>query len=245
MLRIVVISLVLANLLLLAFQSTKPAAQSEVPAAQAVVEDPDIPTIHLFEELLQDQQLLAGSSQCFSLGPFHTVEQRDELRARLRGLVTGYSERQTVATVEKGYWVFLPPFDSLLEANQVLLSLRALGLKDVAVILDGEWKHAISLGYFLRQGNANRHRQQLKERGVAAQVRVRRDTEPRYWLDYEQGPGASLLEVDVRDFPNDFRQRVLPCPEIGFFGVAEKDPANATAVGGNSPVTNIIETGSG
>ncbi|MCW8925747.1 MAG: SPOR domain-containing protein, partial [Xanthomonadales bacterium] len=171
---------------------------------------------------IQDQELVAGNRHCFSLGPFHTVEERTRLRSQLRGIVTAISERQTRAMVEEGYWIFLPPYASLLDANRALLSLRALGLEDIAVIHDeGEWKNAISLGYFMRQGNANRRRQQLKERGFDPQVLVRRHAEPRYWLDYEQAPGVSLLEVDLQDFPNDFTKRALPCPELGFFRTTE------------------------
>lgn len=225
MLRIIVISLVLVNLLLLGFQASKPVRQDVVSAVQDVADDPDIPTLHLFDELIQDQELVAGNRHCFSLGPFHTAEERIRLRSRLRGIVTAISERQTEALVEKGYWVFLPPYASLLDANRALFSLRALGLEDLAIIHDeGQWKNAISLGYFMRQGNANRRQQQLQERGFDPQVRVSRHTEPRYWLDYEQAPGVSLLEVDLQDFPNDFTKRALPCPELGFFSASEAEP---------------------
>lgn len=225
MLRITVISLVLANLLLLGFQASKPEPQEVLPAAQSVAEQTGIPTLHLFDELIQDQELVAGNRHCFSVGPFHTVEERIRLRSRLRGIVTAISERQTQAMVEMGYWVFLPPYASLLDANRALLSLRALGMDDIAIVHEeGEWKNAISLGYFMRQGNANRRRQQLQERGFDPQVRVSRHAEPRYWLDYEQAPGVSLLELDLQDFPNDFTKRALPCPELGFFSANESEP---------------------
>jgi len=228
MLRIIVISLVLANLLLLTFQASKPTLQEASPVVQNVAEDSDIPLIHLFEEMVEDRQLMFGTRQCFSLGPFHSIESRSQVRMQLRGLVAGVSERQTQALVELGYRVFLPPYESLLEANQVLLSLRALGLEDTSVIInDSEMNNAISLGYFMRQGNANRRQQQLQKRGFEAQVRVRRDMEPRFWLDYEQEPGAELLEVDMQAQQNNFRQRMLPCPELGFFSEADTEPGEA------------------
>jgi hypothetical protein len=113
----------------------------------------------------------------------------------------------------------------LLEANRALLSLRALGLDDIAIIYEeGEWQNAISLGYFLRQANANRRTKQLRDRGFDVQVQVSRRAEPRYWLDYEQDPGAELLKLEMQDLPNDFRQRILPCPELGFFSAADPGP---------------------
>ncbi len=217
MLRIIVISLFVANLLLLGFQSSKPVVKPEIPAPQAVIEDSNIPTIHLLSELMQDQDLMSGNRQCFSLGPFHSSEDRDETRLRLLEVSVTISERQTQALVEEGYWVFMPPYLTLLEANQALLSLQALGLEDIGVIYEGEWKNAVSLGYFLRQKNALRRKKGLEDRGYAPSIRVQRQAEPRYWLDYEQTPGSGLIALDMQNRPNDFMQRSLPCPEQGLF----------------------------
>jgi len=217
MLRIIVISLFVANLLLLGFEGSKPAAEPEAVASQPIVEDSGIPTLYLFNELAQDQNLMSGSRQCFSLGPFHSTGDMDEVRVQLHEVSAGISERQTQALVEKGYWVFLPPYVSLLEANQVLLSLQALGLEDIAVIYDGDWKNSISLGYFLRQENALKRKKGLEQRGYEPLMRVQRQAENRYWLDYEQDPGSGLITLNMQNRPNDFMQRSLPCPEQDLF----------------------------
>lgn len=216
MLRITVISLVVANLLLLGFQCSQPGVQPETKPAVAAVRDTGIPTIHLFSELMQDEGLMSGSRQCFTLGPFHSIEDRDETYARLQQVSARISERQTEALVEKGYWVYMPPYVSLLEANETLLSLQALGLKDVAIMYDGEWKNSISLGYFMRQENAQRRKKALEDRGFSPRMRIQRQAEPRYWLDYEQEPGSGLIALDMRNRPNDFMQRPVPCPEAEF-----------------------------
>ncbi len=227
MLRIIVISLFVANLLLLGFQSSKPAVQPETTVNPVVVENPDIPTIHLLGELMQDWDLMSGNRQCFSLGPFHSSEDRDEIRARLLEVSAYISERQTQALIDKGYWVFLPPFESLLKANQVLFSLQALGLKDIGVIYEDDWKNAISLGYFLRQENAQSRKKALEDRGYQPSMRVQRHAEPRYWLDYEQNPGTELIALDMQNRPNDFMQRSLPCPERDSNGVNVDEMAQA------------------
>lgn len=213
MLRILVISLFVANLLLLGFQDSEPPPARESAVVATVVEDDDIPTIHLFSEMMENRDLMEGNRQCFSLGPFHSVEDKDETRDRLTELTINISERQTQALVEKGYWVYMPPYESLLEANRALLSLQALGLTDIGIIYDGEWQYAISLGYFLRQGNAARRKEALEDRGHSPLIRVQRQAEPRYWLEYEQEIGSDLIALDFRDRPNDFMQRPLPCAE--------------------------------
>ena len=217
MLRILVISLFVANLLLLAFQEDKPELKPETKASTTVEKNSDVPTIHLFSEMIEDQGLLTGNRRCFSLGPFHSIDDRDKTYTRLMDVSSGISERETQALVEKGYWVFMPPYASLLIANQELLSLQALGLEDIGVIYDGEWKNAISLGYFLRQENAARRKNGLEDKGYAPLIRVQRQSESRYWLDYEQNPGSGLITLDMQNRPNDFVQRSLPCPEEGLF----------------------------
>jgi hypothetical protein len=219
MLRILVISLFVANLFLLGFQGSKPKVEPETVVLKRVSGDPRIPTIHLFSEIMEDEGLLTGSRQCFSIGPFHIVEDRNEVRSSLLEISPGIVERETQALVEMGYWVFMPPYISLLEANRELLSLKALGLKDIGIIYEGEWTNAISLGYFLRQANAQKRKKGLEERGHQPQIRVQRQSESRYWLDYEQPPGSELLSLDMQDRPNDFMQRSLPCPEQSVFDV--------------------------
>lgn len=219
MLRIAVISLLVANLLLLGFQGSKPAVQPETIAKQTVVNDSSIPTIHLFSEMIQDQDLLSGNRRCFSLGPFHSSEDKNEIQTRLKDVSANISERETLALVEKGYWVYMPPYESLLEANQALLSLQALGLKDIGVIYNGDWINAISLGYFLRQENALRRKKGLEDRNFTPMIRVQRQSETRYWLDYEQNPGSALIAIDMQDRPNDFMQRSLPCPDQNPFEI--------------------------
>ncbi len=213
MLRIIVISLVVANLFLLGFQGSAPEVKKEVVAPKRVSGDPRIPTIHLFSEIIEDHGLLNSNRQCYSIGPFHSETDRDEVFDSLLDVSNAVIQRETQALVEKGYWVFMPPYVSLLEANEELLSLKALGLNDISIIYDGDWQNAISLGYFLRQANAQRRKKALEERGFQPMIRVQRQSEYRYWLDYELPPGSALLTLDMTGRPNDFMQRPLPCPE--------------------------------
>lgn len=229
MLRIAVISLLVANLLLLGFQGSKPAVEPETIAKQTAVEDSSVPTIHLFSEMIQDQDILSGNRRCFSLGPFHSSEDKNEIQTLLEDVSANISERETLALVEKGYWVYMPPYESLLEANQALFSLQALGLKDIGVIYNGDWNNAISLGYFLRQENALRRKKDLEERDFAPMIRVQRQSETRYWLDYEQNPGSALIAIDMQDRPNDFMQRSLPCPDQNPFEITAGVSENLAA----------------
>ena len=238
MLRILIISLFVANLLLLGFRDDKPAVQPEPKAARTVIKSNNIPTIHLFSEMMKDQDLLSGNRQCFSLGPFHTTGDKDETRLLLLEVSTRISERQTQALVEKGYWVFMPPYESLLAANQALFSLQALGLEDIGIVHDGDLKNSISMGYFMRQENALSRKEGLEDRGYEPMIRVQRQPEPRYWLDYEQTPGSGLVSLDMQNRPNDFMQRPLPCPEEELF-----EPAAVESTVAEADIAPVEEAG--
>lgn len=215
MFRILLISLLLANVVLAGYQYSQPvdSKPAKAPVARAAVVSPDsnVPTIHLFSELMQDQELLNDSRQCFTLGPFHSAEDLFDFYVQLVDTTLSLKERQTQALVEKGYWVYLPPYPSLLDANKSLLALQSLGYEDVAVIYEGELENSISLGYFLRQENALRRKSSVESKGYAPKMRIQRNAEDRFWLDYEQLPGSGFIALDMRDRPNDFMQRAMPC----------------------------------
>jgi hypothetical protein len=234
MLRILVISLFMVKLMIFGFWDKQPAVQQKASVKPAVAEKSNIPTIHLFSEMMEDQGLMSDSRQCFSLGPFHSVEEVDEVYASLQDVTVNITERQSQALVEQGYWVYLPPFNDLVEANQSLFSLQALGLKDIGVIYNGEWTNAISLGYFRRQGNAVKRKKSLEDRDYSPLIRVRRQAEDRFWLDYEQNPGSDLIALDMQNRPNDFMQRALPCPE-------QEEPAQVVKHTAAQPIAQPVE----
>jgi hypothetical protein len=84
----------------------------------------------------------------------------------------------------------------------------------------------------MRQENAQRRKQGLESKGFNPMIRIQRQAEPRYWLDYEQNPGSALIALDMQNRPNDFMQRPLPCPDTDFFEaevVASQDPGENPA----------------
>jgi hypothetical protein len=228
MLKIFVISLFVANLLLAGFQVSKPAPAQSRAKSQPKAHNSDVPTIHLFSELMENRDLMSGNRQCYSLGPFHESDEMYSVFARLQTVSVSIQKRETQALIEKGYWVFMPPYASLLEANEKLLSLQALGLKDIAIIFEGEYENSISLGYFLRQENALKRKKGLESRGYSPVIRVQRQAEPRYWLDYEQDPGSGLVNLDMQNRPNDFMQRATPCAARPGFEAKEIEFATQT-----------------
>ena len=168
MLRILVISLFVANLLLLGFQGSKPAVEPETCGRSSRGKrHPVSRPFTSFSEMLQDQGLLSGNRQCFSLGPFHSSEDKDEIRLLFAGGV--HADQR--APAPRHWWRRATGCSCRLtrpcwKPIEELISLQALGLEDIGIIYDGEWKNAISLGYFLRQENAVRRKKSLESKGM-------------------------------------------------------------------------------
>jgi hypothetical protein len=216
MLRIVVIALVAANLLLLVLEASKgprvkePVAESAPPSSL----DPRLPGIQLLSELSDDGIGATQFSNCFTVGPFETVELLEQARAGLAGLVETVSSRQTEAVVERGYWVYLPPFGTFEEALGMARTMRAAGITDVNALRDGDWGNSLSLGYFVNETNATARRDQIRNQGFDAQTRIQRDTEPRYWLDYEQLTGSQYAAQVLSDSIAPGLHRSIPCVSV-------------------------------
>ena len=63
--------------------------------------------------------------------------------------------------------VYLPPFESRSSARAKMRELQEQGVRDVAVVLGGDLKNAVSLGVYASEANAKRRMAQLEALGYA------------------------------------------------------------------------------
>lgn len=221
MVRIVVIALVLANVMLLAFQLLRP--QPPVTGVSVGAVDPvdttgPIPEIRLMSELAEVTVNPEGTAECFTLGPFETEESKSEALKLLAGSAIAITERRTEAVVDRGTWVYLPVQPDYVTARSMALTMRDAGLGDVNVIMEGEWRFSVSLGYFSSEANAARRMREARSLGFAVETRTQRDIEPRYWVDYEQRAGAPYVVMSDAGPITPELQRYIPCataPDAG------------------------------
>ena len=74
--------------------------------------------------------------------------------------------------IADGHWIYLPPFENRRQADAKLQEIRALGVRDVAVIPDGDLANGISFGIYKNADNANRRVAALEELGQSVRSRV-------------------------------------------------------------------------
>lgn len=87
-------------------------------------------------------------------------------------------------------WVYLPPMATPTAAREEQRRLADLGVEDLAVVVNGPRRNAISLGLFVESGGALRRVAELQAKGVKARV------EPRF-----QNMERIFIVVQSRNMP--------------------------------------------
>lgn len=212
LIRISVITLLALNLLLLGVLASRPQLPVADPAVTETRSTANIQPIVLISELGD-----AGSDdlarQCFTVGPFESDLTVEAIVDMLGEYTTSAHSRKTEAFVDRGYWAYLPAFASEREARQAIRALLDAGHDDVSLMTDGEYDLSVSLGYFINQSNASQLIEKVRALGFEAEMRVQRDDESRYWVDYEQQAGVEYASRMLAEFVPEALHHALGCGE--------------------------------
>lgn len=196
-------------------------AQSPPPALPSV--DPGTPGLVLLSE--RDSSAMAAAANaadsarmpadpslppavCSTLGPFET---QSDLRAAmdlLTPLVTRIQYQESSSVTTRGYWVYLPAFNSRDAALKSARQLNAAGVRDYYVVTAGDHENTVSLGLFRDRDNAARRQSQIAALGFPARLEERTEVERAYWIEFERPdaeppdysalPGALRLTLKPR-----------------------------------------------
>ncbi len=136
---------------------------------------------------------------CYSIGPLPTLLAQQRAQERLRPFASALRERQTVADRERGWWVYLPA-TSRQAALELTRDLTRRGVEDYFIIADGDMANNVSVGLYENLDNARARQSRLRALGFDAQLEVRRESTPQFWVDYripetEQEPWRFILDA--------------------------------------------------
>lgn len=202
--RFFVVALVAINLLLLGVEASKPGARAASESQQASSASVSIPRLRTVDEITTVAEPGAGL-ECFTIGPFENAQTTGVIAELLGSYASRVDRRETEAFVDRGYWVFVPPAATPLEGQAALDRLLDAGVEDVRLMESGEFSNAVSLGYFFEQPNATRRREMAMDLGFDVEIKIQRQDETRYWVDYRQLAGveygyrilADVVPVDL------------------------------------------------
>lgn len=224
MLRVVVLTLVLVNLVLLAVQLLEqPEVRRAAPPAVPARSD-DMATIRLLSEV-EDPAPPSGTAECFTAGPFTSPAETAAALRIIAPSAVAISQRQTEALSLRGTWVYLPVQPDYVTARNMALTLRDAGFSDARVVMDGDWKYSVSLGFFADRANAQARHDEARSLGFEVELRGETERQARYWIDYEQRTGAPYVRPGAEAVIRDEQHRTIPCAPEATPGSGSGDAA--------------------
>jgi hypothetical protein len=172
--------------------------------------DPNLPRAELVAApgLEDDTQ----GPACYTIGPLPTLLAQQRASDRLGPFTSRLNVRQTEADRDRGWWVYLPAGNRN-DALTLTRELAASGVEDYYVVAGGNLENAVSVGLYESIDNARERQRRIRALGFNAQLEVRRETVPQFWVDYRVEPGESPpWRFIVRASPGAQRVQV-PCNE--------------------------------
>lgn len=151
--------------------------------------------------------------QCAFVGVFADAEQAETAQRRLEALEIQSSVVQVAVPDEPLWWVHLAPASSQPEAERRLRQLNERQI-DSFLVSEGEFRNAISLGYFRSRENAITLRERMQADDVDAQLREIQRFRDTYWLTIEPEYAALIGERSleaIRASQPDIELREAPC----------------------------------
>lgn len=206
--RILAIVLILANLgLLFTYLFSPNTVDSNRPELPPL--DPSLPWLDLVAEVTQADGPRDGDL-CNTIGPLPTMLSLQRAEDRLRPFASSIRTRQTTADSDRGWWVFLPT-GSRTEAMSLTRELAERGIEDFFVVTSGPYENTVSVGLYENIDNARARQSRIRAQGFNAQMEVRRESVPQFWVDYRVGPDdRSPWRFIVRASPGS-QHREIPC----------------------------------
>lgn len=125
-----------------------------------------------------------GALSCTRIGPFPSQADMRRAMSALTPITERIQFSETRAVKSRGWWVYMPAFETRDLALRNARELAAKGIRDYYVVTAGDQQNTISLGLFRERGNAQNRRAELTAMGFDAAMRERTDEAPEYWLDY-------------------------------------------------------------
>lgn len=205
--RWVAIGLLTLNLILLLWWLT--GAEPEPVRPDIPPLDESLPRLELVAEMANGPQD-PNAELCYSIGPLPTLLSQQRAEDRLRPFASAVRSRQTTADSDRGWWVYLPASNRA-EATSLSRELAQRGVEDYYVVTSGAMENSVSVGLYESIDNARGRQARIRALGFNAQLEVRRESIPQFWVDYRIAPDErSPWRFIVRASPG-AQHREIPC----------------------------------
>ena len=199
--------LITINLILLVLLMRGGAADA-LPAPTIPELDPKLPRLQLVRDMVHTQEL--GGAPCFSIGPLSSSLAQQRAEDRLRATAQRVRSRQTQSDRDLGWWVFLPA-GSRSEAMELTRQLAEDGQDDFFVVTRGDMENVVSVGLYENLENARARHRQMLARGFRAELEIRRESTPQFWVDYRADTRQESAWRFILEASPGAQRRAIPC----------------------------------
>lgn len=104
-------------------------------------------------------------TSCYEWGIFSKTNLTAAKNVLTRLALSATEKKQTSKEAER-FWVYIPPLKSTTLAQTKAEELKALGIQDIFIVQEAQWRNAISFGVFQDEKLANNLLSDLKAKGV-------------------------------------------------------------------------------
>ena len=134
-------------------KQVQPAIDPTAPMAQVSVQTP-----------VQTTEIAATS--CYKWGNFTKTNLPSAQVVLVRLGLQSVANQEAVALEDKRFWVYYPPLKSAALAQQKAAEIKALGISELFIVQDSQWRNAISFGLFQDEQLATNLLTELQAKGV-------------------------------------------------------------------------------
>ena len=160
----------------------------------------------------------SSTHACLTLGPIASLRQAEAIAASLSADDVRFS-RQYAANNAVGPWTVISRKRHV-EPDRLIARLKEAGVSDVQWFKQGHWQGRMSYGVYGKQGNAQRHKNNLQALGFDTEVIPRIDSGSELLIDVESAESSNLhnnaIKTIQQQFP-DLITKSAPCPSFESF----------------------------
>ena len=139
---------------------SKKNAQPAVTATGSVVNTAAQVSVQTAEQATQ------VPTSCYKWGNFTKTNLPSAQVVLVRLGLQSVVNQEAAAQVDKRFWVYYPPLKSAALAQQKAAEIKALGINELFIVQDSQWRNAISFGLFQDEQLATNLLNELQTKGV-------------------------------------------------------------------------------
>lgn len=128
-----------------------------------------------------------AATSCYEWGNFTASNLPSAQVALVKLGLNGAPKQAEVPRTDRRFWVYYPPLKNAKLAQEKADEIKALGIGEIFIVQDSQWRHAISFGLFQDEKLATNLLNDLQAKGVKGATKALRS------------PGKNISSLLVRD----------------------------------------------